>query len=393
MRNLIFCFTVVSCVLQSALCLVPKIAGSSKGILRESQIESETHSNSSTPGEKNRRSFIVTAAVSAILPQISMPQSAEAGEVGARITSAVTTSDLGISFRRAVVRGAQTMDRVDGSWEKFSDKYNLGAARSKTDSRPTSKVIPELLALDTMTAKRILDVCDQAFSSVTSIAPTTLADRIQKIASTVQISFQRSGVEIDPNSPLAFSNAAQYNFVMYAHFKAYCECILENNIAFPSFRSAFERTLGKELAMLFLPAFTSQINDDKLSIEEKLKVATGALDAWCKRFQDKGLLAAYEVGTIDNDNISDWIDGISDLQFNLALDGDATMNSQILLQEQGYRLYPNLARFAAAAIMSQVDSRQKVSTMDYYFDTDYSSDPDKFEVKEVLVTVSIDSMP
>ncbi|CAJ1936191.1 unnamed protein product [Cylindrotheca closterium] len=389
MRNLVFSLTLVACVLESALCFVPKTLGSSKGIQSEGREDSQGHGNRRTTDEKNRRSF-VKAIVSAIVPQFLCVQRSEAGEVGARITNAVTTSDLGITFRRAVVRGAQTMDRVDGSWEKFSDRYNLGAARSKADSRPTPKVIPELQALDTMTAKRILYVCDQVFSSITGIASSTLADRIQRIANAIKISFQRSGVEIDANSPLTLSNAAQYNFVMYAHFKAYSEFILEKNISFPAFRQAFEGVLGQELLILFIPEYVSQINDEKLSSKDKLKLATNALGAWCKKFQEKGLLAAYEIGTIDDDDISDWIDGISDLQFNLALDGDATMNSQILLQEQGYRLYPNIARFAAAAIMSQVDRRQKVSTMDYYFDTDYSSDPDKFEVKEVLVSVSID---
>ena len=115
-----------------------------------------------------------------------------------------------------------------------------------------------------------------------------------------------------------------------------------------------------------------------------------ALDSWCRKFQAGGLLGSYEIGGVDDDDVSDWIDGISELEFNLALDGDATMNSQILLQEQGFRLYPNLVRFSANYIMSQVDRQQKVSTMDYYFDTDYNSDPDKFEVKEVIVTVSID---
>ena len=66
--------------------------------------------------------------MSALLSQALFSQRVEAGEVGARITKAVTTSDLGISFRRAIVRGAQTMDRVDSDWEKFSDKYSLGAA-------------------------------------------------------------------------------------------------------------------------------------------------------------------------------------------------------------------------------------------------------------------------
>jgi hypothetical protein len=71
------------------------------------------------------------------------------------------------------------------------------------------------------------------------------------------------------------------------------------------------------------------------------------------------------------------------------LDGDITLQSQILLQEQGFRLYPNFARFAIGYLMQQ--DGQQLSVMDYYFDTDYNSDPDKFEVKEILLNVVLDS--
>jgi hypothetical protein len=77
------------------------------------------------------------------------------------------------------------------------------------------------------------------------------------------------------------------------------------------------------------------------------------------------------------------------LHFSVALDGDITLQSQILLQEQGFRLYPNFARFAIGYLMQQ--DGQQLSVMDYYFDTDYNSDPDKFEVKEILLNVVLDS--
>ena len=183
------------------------------------------------------------------------------------------------------------MDRVDSSWEKFSDKYGLGAARSKAGPRPAPKVIPERQLLDSKTAGEILDICDRTFCSVTVITSNSLADRIQKIAKSVRVSFQRSGVEVDPNNPLAFSSAEQYNFVVYAHFKAYSDLILEKNIPFPSFRPAFERKLGQELSQLLLPEFQNQIDNDNISRKEKLKLAMKALDSWCRKFQERGLLA------------------------------------------------------------------------------------------------------
>jgi hypothetical protein len=81
--------------------------------------------------------------------------------VGARINAAITKSELGIAVRESVVRGAQVMDKVDGQWEQFSDKFGLGSARSKQDKKPTLQVIPDPLLLDTEIAKRLFDITDQ----------------------------------------------------------------------------------------------------------------------------------------------------------------------------------------------------------------------------------------
>ena len=79
------------------------------------------------------------------------------------------------------------------------------------------------------------------------------------------------------------------------------------------------------------------------------------------------------------------------MEFTVALDGDATLNAQILLQEQGFRLYPNFARYAIKEIMSfEPQDKQSVTVTDYYFDTDYNSDPDKFDVKQVLLSVQME---
>jgi hypothetical protein len=280
------------------------------------------------------------------------------------------------------------MDKIDGMWENFSDTYGLGAERSKAGKRPTPKVIPEILPLDIATAKLILDVSDQTFSSVTGIRPNVVQEQIQKVANLVKISFERSGVTIDATNPLEFSNDSQYNFVVYSHFKAYSDLVVEQQIPFASFRSKFEKRVGQELVACLLPEYTASSND---SNKEKVKAAFKAVDSLCKTLRDKGLVAAVEIDTVDDDKISDWIDDISDLEFNIALDGDATLNAQMLLQEQGFRLYPNFARYAINHLMSQVDRRQKVTTIDYYFDTDYNSDPDKFEVKEVLLSVTLEN--
>ena len=117
----------------------------------------KTKKNLDVSNQNHRRELLTCLTTSGIV-LLTAPSAALAGEVGARITKAVTTSDLGISVRTSVVKGAQMMDKVDGQWERFSDKYGLGAERSKQGKRPTPKVIPELLPLDTASAIKLLEI-------------------------------------------------------------------------------------------------------------------------------------------------------------------------------------------------------------------------------------------
>lgn len=361
----------------------------------------KTKKNLDVSNQNHRRELLTCLTTSGIV-LLTAPSAALAGEVGARITKAVTTSDLGISVRTSVVKGAQMMDKVDGQWERFSDKYGLGAERSKQGKRPTPKVIPELLPLDTASAKKLLEISDTTFISLTGISKTVLQEKIEKVAGLTRVSFERAGVVFgqqtennNNNNLLDFTNASQLNFVVYAHFKAYSDLFMmlqeTKPIPFNSFRSTFEQKVGTQVVAMLLPEYENTSSHQK----ETLKQALLAVDTLCTCFRNHGLVASYEISTSldnddDNDKISDWID-YGDLEFTVALDGDATLNAQILLQEQGFRLYPNFARYAIKEIMSfEPQDKQSVTVTDYYFDTDYNSDPDKFDVKQVLLSVQME---
>jgi hypothetical protein len=344
------------------------------------------------PWENNGRRDVLRVALAGFSGLSMMPSSSSAGEVGTMMNKAVTTSDLGIAVRTQVVKGAQVMDKLDGSWEKLSDRFNLGSERSKEiGNRPVKKVIPDPLPLDVATAKSILDTSDSVFSSVTGISGRDLQQQIEKVAKLVKPSFERSGLSLD--DPLTFKNGPQFNFASYVHFKAYTDLILERKIAFGLFRSKFEPQVGERLVALLLPGFSRpEVVKSRSPEENRRRVGTTALDAADRLSQiivAKGLVAAIDRSKIEKDDFDDWVEDLSDLQFSVALDGDITLQSQILLQEQGFRLYPNFARFAIAYLMQQ--DGQQLSVMDYYFDTDYNSDPDKFEVKEVLLNVVLES--
>ncbi len=321
---------------------------------------------------------------------VTAPAISDAGEIGAQITKAVTTSDLGLSVRTSVVKGAQVMDQLDGKWEKFSDRFGLGSERSKQGSRPQPKVIPDPLPLSVTTAQSILEASDRVFCTVTGITTADLQTRVEKVANLVKVTFERAGIVLSGSSILQFESAPQFNFVVYSHFKAYSELIMDRSISFGSFRTDFEKQLGKELASLVLGKDSLSKSGDKRA---RLQVALESVDKFLSVWKQKGLVAFTERTAIDDDQISDWLDDSADLEFNIALDGDITLNSQVLLQEQGFRLYPNFCRYAITYLLDQVSpSDLKISAMDYYFDTDYSSDPDKFEVKEVLLSVQLENI-
>ena len=354
---------------------------------------------------------MIAPAAAAFTTANIVPAVSHAGELGARITQAVTTSDLGLSVRRSVVQGAQVMDQIDGQWEQWSDRWKLGSARAQQPGRPAPKIIPAPKPLNAALAEQYLTVCDQIFTSVSQLAPSVLAKQIHKVRETVRPSFQRSGLDLSSN-PMYNGNDAgaivllttgpQFNFESYVHFKAYSDLILERNIDFRKFKPKFEQQVGQQLAGLFLSssnvdtAWTSSTDSKSSTAQARraaLGMALGRIDQYCAHLVQQGFVARIDLAPLDPTEVDDWAQGdLADLTWSIALDGDVTLQAQILLQEQGFRLYPNYARYAVQSILTQLlPASQDVTTMDYYLDTDYNSDPEKFEVKEVLVNINIES--
>ena len=190
---------------------------------------------------------------------------------------------------------------------------------------------------------------------------------------------------------LRFEDAKQFNFVVYTHFKAYSELIIERNIEFRKLRSQFEEKAGKSIAEMIVSESKLKSLLERDDKRENLKQVLILVDEFLSTWKEMGLVALADRPPVDDEKISDWIDDISEYEVSFALDGDVTLNSQVLLQEQGYRLYPNFCKYAIVYLMEQVSRDQKVSAMDYYFDTDYNSDPERFEVKEVLLSVQLEN--
>lgn len=388
------------------------------------------------------------------------------GEIGEKITKIVTESDLGISVRRSVIQGAQIFDTMDQKIESISDQYQLGTERKKAQLRKdewinSRNIPPPLQPLNQLIATKIIDITDHVFISIiTDISYQTLQQQINKVSLLVSPSFIRSGIissnDIEQlgmnNKNNMIQNPSQFNYASYIHWKAYLDIIIEKKINFKTFQSKFETLLGQELfTLLMLQSSSSsssvsskqqQQQRQKQQLKQKQKqqlkqsdisttismnndnVANSTastniytiillntfdmIDNVLQLMISYGFISQYDQSKIDNETINDWsnndISLLSDITWNIAIDDDITLQSQILLQEQGYRLYPNYMKYILYGIIEQQQRKQQssnnynspslfVTTIDdYYLDTDYNPDPNQYEVKQVLLNIHLENV-
>lgn len=365
--------------------------------MKEIWTTEKNHSTRRSVLSKIWKSAAVVASV-----QASNVAPSYAGEVGAKITRAVTTSDLGVSVRRSVVKGAQVIDQLDGQWEKFSDNNGLGAERAKRDARPKPKEVPPSLPLQSDVALSILKITDDTFMDMVQqsgkIGWTDLKTKIDKVDSLVRKSFERSGLvlndQVEKGKLLGYQKdltAEQFSYYCYIHFKAYCDLLTESKITFN--RKQFETSLGEKLLPVISPKAQEILVNSNKTMKEGIQGGFTVTDQICESLRSLGFVALAERGELDSERLSDWINDESELQFSIPIDGDITLNSQLLLQEQGFRLYPDFGRFVITAGLQQSLKalNQIVTSDEYYMDPSYNSNPDLFEVKQVLVSITIDS--
>lgn len=268
-----------------------------------------------------------------------------------------------------------------------------------------------------MLARALLDRADRAFLAAVADAGSAmirvddLSRQIEKVDATVRPSFVRSGLEQAADLPASSSTTQalqvpllqtgdQFNFVAYTHFKAYLDLLIDRKINFPKFRRDFEKKIGQdvlELLALGSPGTSAATNSGPSTARQRrdaLQQTLDQIDRLCQILVDRGLVAQIDTGNpFKNvpEEVIDWSEDLLDLSWSIALDGDITLGSQLLLQEQGLRLYPSFARCAIQTLLNDIPGQQ-VSVDEYYMDTDYNSDPDRFQVKEVLLNIVLESM-
>ncbi|KAL7533936.1 hypothetical protein ACHAXR_005536 [Thalassiosira sp. AJA248-18] len=367
--------------------------------------------------DRGRRSILATTLLSsASLFNTVNPASAAGGDEFDTPMNGLTRQ-----IRTSVVRGAQLIDKADGRWERFSDDLGLGSERnqpkrnvidaggnerSKKVVRSDVVVDERDLVLDEMFAFGLLQECDEAFlsclnsqQSQTSVSKGGLNTQIEQTKQLVRKSFFSSSTP---------TSAEEFNFECYTHFKVFNEVLINKKVLFPPFQREFESLIGNRILQLALqqqPELLSSVVPSPTNLTERLQNALGSTDAIAALLQQKGLVTSWERSIPPDDDIEDFTspttssDNFSvslDLAYSLALNGDITLNSQLLLQELGYRMYPSFGRWlvhvGVPRCFSSKDSTGgeiAVQIDDYYMDTSYNSNPDLFEVKQVLLNIVI----
>ncbi len=204
----------------------------------------------------------------------------------------------------------------------------------------------------------------------------------------------------------------EFNFECYVHFRAYNDILIIRGVNFPPFRKLFERMIGirlLQLASLVRPEIiapssrspSSSSSSPDTTLAGRLNNALRATDAVANLLLARGFVASWERSVPLEYEIEDFSDEASsvpgaDLTYSLALNGDVTLDSQLLLQELGYRLYPSFGRWMAREAISRCfagsgggGGRVDVQVDDYYMDTGYNSNPDLFEVKQILLNIVV----
>ncbi|KAL3786114.1 hypothetical protein HJC23_003231 [Cyclotella cryptica] len=329
--------------------------------------------------------------------------------------------DLSQQIRKSAVRGAKLIDEIDGKWERFSDDFGLGEKRNmpKVDNLnvmvsggSSSAGEGTQTNFDAKFASVLLQECDLAFlktykvlQSHSLLSAQDLSSRVTEIQKLVRKSFF-SSKDVKPTPQ------EDFNYELFTHFKAYNDILVEKKVVFPPFFDEFERVIGKRILELAIPlqSSLSSLSSSK-NVKDQLNNAFQTAESIGTLFVDSGFITSWERSVPSKDDVEDFIEPYlasaadnfyvpSDLKFTLSLNGDVSLNSQLLLQELGYRLYPSFGRWLLQQSLmlcfssngDRYDQRGdvRVNIDDYYMDTSYNSNPDLFEVKQILLNVVLE---
>jgi hypothetical protein len=327
--------------------------------------------------------------------------------------SAVTQSDLGQSVRRGIVGGARFADRLDQTWQRFSDSLR---DQEKCDPVTNRRLFdngfrrdgtrignPVLGALCDPVPLRTLDV--RLVNVVLGLAEETAVDilgegnrallrgKVDTVKHLVGPAFSRAAEEqtttLSEEESLERTKRQTYNMDIYARMRAYGEVLNQKKQggALRETARKFDASWGQKMMASLAPIadrndFTSPFpapdRSDELPYDEgALLDALGAVSATLNTMQEGGLIGHWEI-SIPEDDYGNVV--------TIAVDDDASIGAQVLSREQNQPLGGSAV---LALVRSAMDDRAKISyNIDTFFIDPSTTKQELYNPTQVLISLS-----
>jgi len=321
-------------------------------------------------GPPSRRS-ILQGLVFSVLP---IPAVADEG------ISAVTDSVLGQSVRRSAVRGAQIIDRLDESWERYSDSrrdkqlcdpatgrrlFDNGFRRDGTRvGNPVLGARCEPVPLQPVDSNMV----DLVVNTALQVSGVPL-EKVQSVEELVKASFMR---DIEKIESIEDRKRKEYNFRVYTTLRAIHESKPGSN-----FELLWGQTMLKQLApesgrrdyVSPFPEMKDELEDYDYD-KDTLLDGLGSLTVALNKLQAAGLVSAFEI-SIPYDDYGTVI--------TVAADDDVSIGAELLLQRGGP---------VTALIRAALDKGQVLYSLDTFYVDPTTTKQSEYNPTQLLASVS-----
>mmetsp|Transcript_22629 Transcript_22629/g.33235 ORF Transcript_22629/g.33235 Transcript_22629/m.33235 type:complete len:437 (+) Transcript_22629:78-1388(+) len=332
-------------------------------------------------------------------------------DTGSEGIAAITQSEIGKSVRRTAVRSAQIADRIDLSWERFSDGlrdknkcdpitnrrlFDNGTRRDGTKiGNPVLGAMCDPIPLKPLdvegVAALVLNLSEKAAAGSGIADEAMLRKREASVRDLVSASFSRAAAGEGEQS----EQRRIYNMNVYTKLRAYGELITEKmsegvgnkkalNEAAQKFDVAWGQNILESLAKganrkNFVPAFPLPSPEDMADRpynEGSLYDALGSLSVALGKMQEGGLIGHWEISVPEDD-----YGGV----VTVAVDDDISIGAQILLREQGRAL---VGSTVIAMIKSAMDGAKISYGIDSFFIDPTTTRQELYNPTQLLVSLS-----
>eukprot|EP00965_Chrysotila_dentata_P001374 44963-Pleurochrysis_carterae.AAC.1 len=272
--------------------------------------------------------------------------------------------------RRAIVRSAQTADRIDGVWQQISGEvvpsWQQVAVPSTTGSRK----------LDAALSRDLLNLPLVIVQQLSGIPNAELQSKLQTAKQQTLLLYSRefprsTGIQYDS------SNSTVFEFNAYATWR-----VVQDVLSEPSKRSAYSRLLGESILQLAVThqklaiGASPRFSRDPTRLPEAILEARRACGELLRCFQSAGLFLSFTTSAFDSYDADDWANG-EEVTWSYVISGSALVGASRLSQMRSAGCSPSdLLKAPLAACLRLYGVESLIS--EYFLDSRGRPDPRTF---------------